>query len=116
MAAHSTRRPRRRAAPCAACLTHSMWIGEKGLDELIVEDGVDPYRAQAQAARRRRRDRRAARRRRRQADELPGRARRAVHAARRAGKLQADEWTHDESVTMQAIVNAVRAAVIEGGA
>ena len=44
------------------------------------------------------------------------RARRAVHAARRAGKLQADEWTHDESVTTQAIVNAVRAAVIEGGA
>ena len=41
---------------------------------------------------------------------------RAVHAALRAGKLQADEWTHDESVTTQAIVNAVRAAVIEGGA
>ena len=123
-AAAARREPRggalNEAAKAAGCtvrgVIHSMWIGEKGLDELIVEDGAD-----------------LTERKRKLLDDtdvivaLPGgvgakpmnyrvRARRAVHAARRAGKLQADEWTHDESVTTQAIVNAVRAAVIEGGA
>ena len=37
---------------------------------------------------------------------------RAVHAALRAGKLQLDEWTHAESVTTQAIVDAMREAVV----
>ena len=37
---------------------------------------------------------------------------RAVHAALREGRLEADEWTHEESVTTQAIIDEVRAAVI----
>ena len=37
---------------------------------------------------------------------------RAVHAALRAGKTELDEWTHAESVTTQAIVDAMRAAVV----
>ena len=35
-----------------------------------------------------------------------------VHAALRAGKLELDDWTHQESVTTQAIVDAVREAVV----
>ena len=35
-----------------------------------------------------------------------------MHAALRAGKLQLDEWTHAESVTTQAIVDAMREAVV----
>lgn len=38
---------------------------------------------------------------------------RAVHAALRAGLLEPPEWTHEESVTTQAIVDRLRAAVIE---
>jgi dihydrodiol dehydrogenase / D-xylose 1-dehydrogenase (NADP) len=41
---------------------------------------------------------------------------RAVHAALREGKLQCDEWTHQESVTTQACVDALRGKVISGGA
>jgi len=37
---------------------------------------------------------------------------RAVHAALRAGKLELDEWTHAESVTTQAIIDAMREAVV----
>ena len=37
---------------------------------------------------------------------------RAVHAALRAGKLQCSEWTHEESVTTQACVDALRNGVI----
>ena len=37
---------------------------------------------------------------------------RAVHAALRAGKLELDEWTHADSVTTQAIVDAMRRAVV----
>ena len=37
---------------------------------------------------------------------------RAVHAALRAGKTALDEWTHAESLTTQAIVDAMRAAVV----
>lgn len=37
---------------------------------------------------------------------------RAVHQALRAGKLQCEEWTHEESVTTQACVDALRGAVI----
>ena len=40
---------------------------------------------------------------------------RAVHAALRAGKLELDEWTHAESVTTQAIVDAMRGAVVSEG-
>ena len=36
---------------------------------------------------------------------------RAVHAALRAGRLEAEEWTHEESVTTQAIIDEVRKAV-----
>jgi len=39
----------------------------------------------------------------------------AVHAALRKGKLQCDEWTHEESVTTQACVDALRGAVIGAG-
>eukprot|EP00966_Prymnesium_polylepis_P004094 93688-Prymnesium_polylepis.1 len=38
---------------------------------------------------------------------------RAVHAALRAGLLEPAEWTHEESVTTQAIVDRLRAAVVE---
>ena len=38
---------------------------------------------------------------------------RAVHAALRAGLLEAPEWTHEESVTTQAIVDKLRAAVVD---
>lgn len=37
---------------------------------------------------------------------------RAVHDALRAGRLEAEEWTHEESVTTQAIIDEVRAAVV----
>ena len=40
---------------------------------------------------------------------------RAVHAALRAGKLELDEWTHAESVTTQAIVDAMRGTVVSKG-
>lgn len=40
----------------------------------------------------------------------------AVHAALRAGRLQSDEWTHEESITTQAIIDRMRAAVIAGAA
>ena len=40
---------------------------------------------------------------------------RAVHAALREGRLQCDEWTHEESVTTQACVDALRGKVIAGG-
>ena len=41
---------------------------------------------------------------------------RAVHAALREGKLQCEEWTHAESITTQGCVDALRGAVIRGGA
>ena len=33
--------------------------------------------------------------------------------ARRAGRAEAEEWTHGESVATQAVVDAMRRAVIE---
>ena len=36
---------------------------------------------------------------------------RAVHAALRAGRLEPEEWTHEESVTTQAIIDEIRKAV-----
>eukprot|EP00322_Chrysochromulina_rotalis_P024281 CAMPEP_0115854882 /NCGR_PEP_ID=MMETSP0287-20121206/14256_1 /TAXON_ID=412157 /ORGANISM="Chrysochromulina rotalis, Strain UIO044" /LENGTH=345 /DNA_ID=CAMNT_0003309019 /DNA_START=136 /DNA_END=1173 /DNA_ORIENTATION=- len=40
----------------------------------------------------------------------------AVHAALREGKLQCDEWTHEEAVTTQACVDALRNTVISSEA
>ena len=41
---------------------------------------------------------------------------RAVHAALREGKLMCEEWTHQESVTTQACVDALRGKVIGSAA
>ena len=38
---------------------------------------------------------------------------RVVHAALKAEKLEPDEWTHEESVTTQKLVDAMRADVIK---